>query len=110
MTALMIPTAAQVAGQAAVAGLFHTAVKTADLPASLVFYKTVLGLREVTRPYFGFPGAWLACPVPRSTLRHLSVCDPSGVQFDLTLGSMPPNTSPALTYVPGANFSKPAAP
>lgn len=49
---------------AVVIGLFHTAIKTADLAASLAFYKNILGLKEVHRPDFGFPGAWLACPLP----------------------------------------------
>lgn len=49
---------------AIVIGLFHTAIKTADLSASLRFYKSILGLKEVHRPDFGFPGAWLACPSP----------------------------------------------
>ena len=49
---------------AVVIGLFHTAIKTADLAASLHFYKSILGLREINRPDFGFPGAWLACPSP----------------------------------------------
>ncbi|MCR0982844.1 VOC family protein [Roseomonas populi] len=47
-----------------VAGLFHVAVKTSDLSATLAFYKGVLGLAEVKRPDFGYPGAWLAVPLP----------------------------------------------
>ena len=47
---------------AVVNGLFHIAVKTASLESSLSFYKGVLGLKEVVRPDFGYPGAWLACP------------------------------------------------
>ena len=47
---------------AVVNGLFHIAVKTANLERSLGFYKGVLGLKEVARPDFGYPGAWLACP------------------------------------------------
>lgn len=50
--------------RAVVIGLFHTAVKTANLSASLDFYQNVLGLKQVERPDFGFPGAWLACPSP----------------------------------------------
>jgi catechol 2,3-dioxygenase-like lactoylglutathione lyase family enzyme len=49
---------------ATVIGLFHAAVKTADLEATLAFYVQVLGLREVARPDFGYPGAWLGCPTP----------------------------------------------
>jgi catechol 2,3-dioxygenase-like lactoylglutathione lyase family enzyme len=45
---------------ALVQGLFHVAVKTADLQATRAFYTHVLGLRDVDRPDFGYPGAWLA--------------------------------------------------
>lgn len=48
----------------AVTGLFHVLVKTNDLEQTLRFYKGILGLREVERPAFGNPGAWLACPQP----------------------------------------------
>jgi catechol 2,3-dioxygenase-like lactoylglutathione lyase family enzyme len=47
-----------------VAGLFHVAVKTNDLAATTAFYVTILGLREAPRPDFGYPGAWLAVPLP----------------------------------------------
>jgi catechol 2,3-dioxygenase-like lactoylglutathione lyase family enzyme len=47
-----------------VASLFHVAIKTNDLEATRFFYKDVLGLGEVARPDFGYPGAWLACPLP----------------------------------------------
>ena len=42
-----------------IAGLFHIAIKTNDLAATIHFYKEVMGLVEVPRPNFGFPGAWL---------------------------------------------------
>jgi len=45
-------------------GLFHIAIKTSDLAATKAFYCVVVGLRDVFRPVFGYPGAWLACPVP----------------------------------------------
>jgi catechol 2,3-dioxygenase-like lactoylglutathione lyase family enzyme len=45
----------------AVTGLFHVLVKTNDLAETLGFYTKVLGLHEVERPAFGFPGAWLSC-------------------------------------------------
>ena len=47
-----------------ISGLFHVAIKTNDLEATRAFYCDVLGLLEVARPDFGFPGAWLACPLP----------------------------------------------
>jgi catechol 2,3-dioxygenase-like lactoylglutathione lyase family enzyme len=49
---------------AALHGLFHIAIKTSDLEATRAFWRDVIGLREIARPDFGFPGAWLACPQP----------------------------------------------
>ncbi len=95
MTALTIPTTTEEAGQAVVTGLFHTAIKTADLLASLVFYKTVLGLWEVARPDFGFPGAWLACPVPGgAAIIHLYAGGPA-----LSLGGAATLGSAAVDHV-----------
>ena len=45
-------------------GLFHLAIKTDDLQATRAFWIDVIGLMEVPRPDFGYPGAWLACPQP----------------------------------------------
>lgn len=45
-------------------GLFHLAIKTADLPLTRAFWVGVIGLREILRPDFGYPGAWLACGQP----------------------------------------------
>lgn len=39
--------------------LFHAAIKTADLDATVRFYTEVLGLVLADRPPIGFPGAWL---------------------------------------------------
>jgi catechol 2,3-dioxygenase-like lactoylglutathione lyase family enzyme len=39
--------------------LFHTAIKTADLDATVRFYTEVLGMIVADRPPIGFPGAWL---------------------------------------------------
>lgn len=48
-----------------ITGLFHAAIRTADLAATLAFYTRVLGLREVPRPAaIKFPGGWLAVPTP----------------------------------------------
>ena len=49
---------------AAIHGLFHVAIKTANLAATRRFYIEVLGLVDAHRPDFGYPGAWLACPHP----------------------------------------------
>lgn len=39
--------------------LFHTAIKTADLDATVRFYTEVMGMVVADRPPIGFPGAWL---------------------------------------------------
>ena len=46
------------------AGLFHVAVKTSDLAQTLAFWTRIIGLHAVKRPDFGYPGAWLAVPLP----------------------------------------------
>ena len=43
-----------------ITGLFHVAIKTNDLDATVKFYTDVLGMKLVHRPDFGFPGAWIA--------------------------------------------------
>lgn len=45
-------------------GLFHVAIKTDDLARTLAFWTQVMGLRQVPRPDFGYPGAWLATGQP----------------------------------------------
>jgi catechol 2,3-dioxygenase-like lactoylglutathione lyase family enzyme len=45
-------------------GLFHLAIKTGDLNGTRAFWTRVIGLVEVPRPDFGYPGAWLACSQP----------------------------------------------
>lgn len=49
---------------AIVHGLFHIAIKTSDLDATRIFWCNIIGLRDMARPDFGYPGAWLACPQP----------------------------------------------
>jgi len=39
--------------------LFHIALRTGDLDASVRFYTDVLGMIVADRPPIGFPGAWL---------------------------------------------------
>lgn len=47
-----------------VTGLFHVAIKTHDLDATRRFWVDVLGLEEIARPAFGYPGAWFAVTAP----------------------------------------------
>jgi catechol 2,3-dioxygenase-like lactoylglutathione lyase family enzyme len=42
-----------------VTGLFHVAIKTNNLDATVKFYIDVLDMKLVHRPDFGFPGAWI---------------------------------------------------
>lgn len=58
------PTDGVLADGALTMGLFHLAIKTANLDATLAFWTRVIGLRPVPRPDFGYPGAWLACGQP----------------------------------------------
>jgi catechol 2,3-dioxygenase-like lactoylglutathione lyase family enzyme len=44
--------------------LFHTAIRTDDLDATVRFYTEVLGMIIAPRPPIGFPGAWLKPPTP----------------------------------------------
>lgn len=48
-------------------GLFHVAIKTNDLDKTRRFYTELLGMTEVARPDFGYPGAWLGLPIPGGT-------------------------------------------
>ncbi len=50
--------------EAITTGLFHVAVKTNDLEATRAFWTRIIGLVEAKRPDFGYPGAWLAVPLP----------------------------------------------
>ncbi|MBF2026195.1 MAG: VOC family protein [Oscillatoriales cyanobacterium C42_A2020_001] len=61
-----------------VTGLFHVAIKTNDLEATVYFYTQILGLRQVQRPNFGYPGAWLACPTPNGeAIMHIYAGGPA---------------------------------
>ena len=44
--------------------LFHVALRTGDLDATVRFYTEVLGMIVAERPPIGFPGAWLKPPMP----------------------------------------------
>ncbi len=70
-------------------GLFHVAIKTNDLEATCAFYCSVLGLRQVHRPDFGYPGAWIACPMPGGqAIMHIYAGGPAlGAEGKAALGS-----------------------
>lgn len=61
-----------------ITGLLHVAIKTNDLPRTLRFWRDVIGLVEVARPDFGYPGAWLAVPTPTGeSLIHIYAGGPA---------------------------------
>jgi glyoxylase I family protein len=51
----------------------HVSLTVTDLERAKAFYRDVLGLEEIPRPDFGFPGAWYALGGGLSL--HLSVKD-----------------------------------
>ena len=44
--------------------IFHVALRTSDLDATVAFYTYVLGMTLDERPPFDFPGAWLKPTIP----------------------------------------------
>jgi catechol 2,3-dioxygenase-like lactoylglutathione lyase family enzyme len=80
---------------AIVNGLFHAAIKTANLAATLEFYCQILGLKQVHRPDFGYPGAWLACPTPGGqAIVHIYAGGPA-----LGVTGVTPNGSAAIDHL-----------
>jgi catechol 2,3-dioxygenase-like lactoylglutathione lyase family enzyme len=48
-----------------ITGIFHCAIRTADLPLTRDFYMGVMGMTELARPAaLTFEGAWFALPTP----------------------------------------------
>jgi catechol 2,3-dioxygenase-like lactoylglutathione lyase family enzyme len=78
-----------------VIGLFHIAVKTNDLDRTRRFYKDVIGLSEVARPDFGYPGAWLGVPVPGgAAIVHVYAGGPA-----LGAGGVAPTGTSAIDHI-----------
>jgi catechol 2,3-dioxygenase-like lactoylglutathione lyase family enzyme len=56
----------------AIQTLLHISLKTSNVPETVRFYCDLLGMIEVDRPAFDFPGAWLSSPPPaKSIMIHL---------------------------------------
>ena len=76
--------------------LHHVSLSVTDLERSRAFYGGVLGLREIERPAFDFPGAWFALgdrqlhlivhTTPRS-LRGTTEVDPRDGHFALRVSN-----------------------
>ncbi|OKO86283.1 hypothetical protein AC629_16945 [Bradyrhizobium sp. NAS80.1] len=71
----------------AVKGLFHVAIKTADLDATNKFYIEVLKLTKVFRPDFPFPGAWLAPSAGGEAIIHVYAGTPALVDGKVPFGT-----------------------
>ena len=56
-----------------IAALHHVSLPVHDLERSIRFYREILGLRQIERPPFDFPGAWFA--VGDTQQLHLIVHD-----------------------------------
>ena len=57
----------------------HVSVCASDLDRARAFYGGRLGLKEIPRPAFEFPGVWYGLDVSTPTgLRQLFVDDPDG--------------------------------
>jgi catechol 2,3-dioxygenase-like lactoylglutathione lyase family enzyme len=84
---------------AGVAGYSHVAVDVTDLEAAKDFYTRIFGFRELRRPDFGFPGAWLQVgdlqlhlavvdgPVQRGGFPHFALYVPTA-DFDATMAAL----------------------
>jgi catechol 2,3-dioxygenase-like lactoylglutathione lyase family enzyme len=49
--------------------IHHVTINTADVDATVTFFNEIVGTRSVSRPDFGFPGAWLQLG---ATMFHLN--------------------------------------
>jgi catechol 2,3-dioxygenase-like lactoylglutathione lyase family enzyme len=76
-------------------GVHHIALTVTDLDRAKAFYSGVLGLRELPRPDFPFPGAWyqlgdrqlhLVVHPPTRTLRGTREIDPRDGHFAVRVG------------------------
>ena len=75
--------------------LHHVSINVTDLVRAREFYGTVLGLRELPRPDFDFPGAWYALGdrqlhlivhPPTRTLRGTTAIDGRDGHFAIRVG------------------------
>lgn len=75
--------------------IHHVSVVVSDLEKSRAFYREILGLREIERPKFSFPGAWFAVGEaqqlhlivhPNSTFRVGKGLDTRDLHFAMRVG------------------------
>jgi glyoxylase I family protein len=76
--------------------LHHVSLPVEDLERSRAFYREILGLEEIERPPFDFPGVWFALgdghlhligEPKRPTYRDGKAVDPGDVHFAVRVGS-----------------------
>jgi catechol 2,3-dioxygenase-like lactoylglutathione lyase family enzyme len=92
------------------ASLHHVSLPVSDLERSRAFYREVLGLPEIERPPFDFPGAWFAVgndqlhligDSPEPTLRGAKGVDPRDVHFGVRVTSW----TEALRFLESKGYS-----
>lgn len=75
--------------------LHHVTLTASDLERSRAFYRDILGLKEIARPDFPFPGAWFQVGGnqqlhlivhDRATYRGTSEIDTRDIHFALRVG------------------------
>jgi catechol 2,3-dioxygenase-like lactoylglutathione lyase family enzyme len=79
-----------------IAAIHHVALSVTDLERSRPFYRDILGLEEIARPPFDFPGAWFAVGAsqhvhlivhPHSTFRTGKALDTRDGHFAVRVAS-----------------------
>ena len=96
-----------------IAAIHHVSLTATDLERSRAFYRDVLGLREIARPPFDFPGAWFQVGADQHL--HLIVHTRSTFRGkpldtrDLHLAVRVPSFQAALDYLHSKGFREDAA-
>jgi len=57
--------------------LHHASFLVSDTEQSLLFYRDILGMKQIERPNLGFPGAWLEIGLQQIHLLELENPDPT---------------------------------
>jgi glyoxylase I family protein len=94
--------------------LHHVSLPVTDLERSKQFYDRILGLREIERPPFDFPGAWYAVGDGQlhlivgehSTLRSGKSVDSRDIHFAVRV----PSFREALAHLESHGYKKDADP
>jgi glyoxylase I family protein len=96
-----------------ISGIHHVSLTVSDLERSRRFYSEVLGLEEIERPPFSFPGAWFAAGAGQHV--HLIVhTDPTfrgdkGIDTrDVHFAMRAPSFAKALAFLRGRGFREDA--